>query len=233
MGRTILTIVLLVTMARAQGADRSSGAVATRIGEVRFFRELAGAGPLGIHGTVDFQYDKLRQGTSEYAQVALNSTTRAFWMVGPGGDDSRVEPTRLELEASKDIEISSVSYPASERKRFLFDPKSFRVLKTDGDGPIRFRFKVRASPSVAPGEYVVKAILRYHFVSDAGFSHPQQLRLEVPIKVVDRKTRVVTQDRSIAGIRGITPAEWTEDILLAPLTIPFAIFMAVIGWDGC
>jgi hypothetical protein len=233
MTRTIVTIVLLVAMTQAQVADRSNGAVATQLGEVKRFRELAGVRKPEIHGTVDFQYDKLRQGTSEFAHVALMSMTRGFAIADPLGKESRVEPMKLELKASKGIQVVSVLYPASELQQFPFDPKPFKVLKNNGAEPIRVRFKVRALPDLVPGDYVVKATLSYRLISEAGISEPQQLRVEVPIQVVERKTKVKTEDRSIAGILGVTAAEWTENILLAPLMIPVAIFMTLIGWDGC
>ena len=84
-----------------------------------------------------------------------------------------------------------------------------------------------------PGNYIVKASVSYRLISEVGISAPQHLRVEVPINVVERKSKVETGDRGIAGIRGISPAEWIEDILLAPLMIPVAIFMAIVGWDGC
>jgi hypothetical protein len=233
MVRTIMAMVLLVTTSQAQVVDRSSGTVAPQIGEVRLFRDLAGVRQPEIYGSVDFQYDTLRLGTSEYAQVALRSTTGAFSIADPRGKDSRIEPTKLELEASQGIQILSVIYPASEQEQFPFDSKPFKVLKNHGGDPIRFRFKVGALPDLVPGDYVVRASLSYHLVSESGVSGLQKLSVEAPIKVVDRKTKVETDDRSIAGIRGITPAEWTESILLAPLMIPVAIFMAIIGWDGC
>jgi hypothetical protein len=233
MGRTIVIMLLLVTMMQGQEVDPSKRPVTPQGRKVRLFRDLVGKRKPEIYGSIDFQYDKLRRGTSEFAQVAVESSNSAFAIARLSGRESRVEPTKLELKASQGIQILSVINPESTQEKFAFDSRSFKVLRGSSVDPIRFRFKLRASPDLVPGDYIVKATVSYRIISEAGISEAQQLRVEVPITVVERKSKVETGDRGIAGIRGISPAEWIEDIRLAPLMIPVAIFMAIIGWDGC
>jgi hypothetical protein len=128
MGRTMVAMLLLVTMMQAQEVDPSKRAIAPHAEELRHLRDLGARKP-EIDGSIGFQYDKLRRGTSEYAQLAVQSTTTAFAIAGLSGHESRVEPTRLDLGASQGIQILSVINPESTQEKFAFDSRSFKVLE--------------------------------------------------------------------------------------------------------
>jgi len=224
MGRTIVAVILLVTTIRAQVVgDLSGDPTATRDGDIRQKK---------IYGSFGFQYNHLRRGTEEYGEVLLLGP-HTFALTDPRSKDPRIVPTKLEVQDTPGFQISPIIYPAGQDRRFLFSPKSFKVLNQTHAAPVRFRFKVRAVPDLPSGDYLLRAKLKYQVISNAGISEPQQFDVEMPIKVVDHTAKVKTEDRSIAGIRGITPAEWVEIVLLAPLMIPVGILMAALGWDGC
>jgi len=218
MVRTLLTMLLLVAVTQAQ---------------VITFAELSGAvAPLSVYASPELQYDLLRQGTAEYGLITLGSSGR-FAIGDPRGKDSRITATKLEISSTQGLQVSPVNYPATQQKQFNFERKSFKVLAQTHDNPIRFRFKVRAAHDLVPGDYALQGRLTYQLINDSGISEPRQLAIEIPIKVGNHHATVKTVDRSVAGIRGITPAEWIEIVLLAPISIPLGIFMALIGWDGC
>lgn len=222
MVRMVLTIALLTAVALAQiDEDANEAGMPRRSGERH-----------SMHAAVSQQYDKLRQGTAGYLSVDLLSP-EMFAVGSAGTRDRRIMSTVLEFEPLSGFEISRVLYPETRFGRFNFDEKPFRVFLHDGSGSTRFRFKVRALPDLKPGAYTLQAHLKFQYVSDAGISEPQQVNIDVPVELVDRAASVQTVDRSVAGLRGITPAEWTEGVLLAPLAIPLGILMALIGWDGC
>jgi hypothetical protein len=80
---------------------------------------------------------------------------------------------------------------------------------------------------------VLKAKLHFQVVSREGISSPHELAVGLPVDVVEHNAKTAYSDRSVAGVRGIKPAEWAGIILLAPVWIPVSIFMALTGWDGC
>jgi len=67
----------------------------------------------------------------------------------------------------------------------------------------------------------------------SGISEPKELAIDMPVEVVGHNAKVESFDRSIAGIRGVKPDEWAGIVLLAPVWIPFSLFMMLIGWNGC
>ncbi|MBI3475792.1 MAG: hypothetical protein HY010_08670 [Acidobacteria bacterium] len=201
--------------------------------QVMTFEELSRStvGPLQLNIRSSSEYEKLRQGTEEYAEVSLSASQRVS-LGRPDGRDSRLMPTRLEIEPMEGFRISRVHYPDLREEMFSFDHKPFQVLQPDG-GNLRFRFKVRSTPDVPVGHYVLKAKLHFQVVSREGISYPQELSVGLPVDVAEHNAKAEYNDRSIAGVRGVKPAEWAEIILLAPVWIPVSIFMALIGWDGC
>jgi len=222
MGRTLMTIILLaaVTLAQSTGVA-SEPQMHWRSGERH-----------SLDGVVSEQYDKLRQGTAGYFSVNLTSS-ELFAVGSAGTKDRRIMPTVLEFEPMPGFEISKVLYPDMRFGKFHFDEKPFRVFLHNGPDSTRIRFKIRATDDVAPGHYVLKGCLKFQYVSNAGISEPQQLGVDVPVEVAAHTAKVQIVDRSAAGIRGVTPVEVLEGIVLIPLTLPLGIFMALIGWDGC
>jgi hypothetical protein len=187
----------------------------------------------GLHAGSTLEFDALRQGTDEYAQILLIGEGR-FSIASPGIPDSRLSPTAMEIEVPKGLHISPIQNPRGREKRFAFDAKPIRVLQYPEDRNLRgMAFKVRADAGLPPGEYTLKARFDVQVVNDYGIAKPQTVSAEIPITVVERNARVNSFDRSIGGLRGVNSGEWVGIILLAPLTVPLSIFMALIGWDGC
>lgn len=220
MRRTLVALILMASMVEAQ--------------EVKTFGELSSAArrPLRLDGTFGLSYDKLRQGGEEYGEVSLYSSQDVF-LSNPEGKDVRSIGTRLEIEPVEGLQISRVIYPKAQEEQFQFDSKPIKVLHQGSADRLRFRFKVRSAPDLRVGIYVLRAKLSFQIVSDSGISDPKELLVEIPIDVVGHDAKVESVDRSIAGIRGITPAEWAAIVLFAPVSIPFGLFMMLIGWDGC
>lgn len=218
MARMLIAILLLTALAEAQ--------VTTTFGEL----SGAGSGPIDFGGSSGFEYDKLRQGSEEYAEVSLY-TSRNVFVGGAKVRDARLQPTRIAILPGEGFEISRVIYPRAHQERFRFDAKPIDVLQTQPT--LRFRFKLRSAPSVPVGSYVLKAKLSFQTVNDSGISEAKELPIDIPVEVVGHDAKVEFVDRSIAGIRGVKPDEWAGMVLLAPVWIPLSLFMMLIGWDGC
>jgi hypothetical protein len=186
----------------------------------------------GLGGSFSLSYDKLKQGAEEYGEVMLYSSQNVF-LSSPYGKDARLIPTRLEIATTKGLLVSPVIYPKAHPERFPFDSKPIKVLGQMYHHNLRFRFKVRSAPDLPIGDYVLKPKLSFQMVSDSGISESKELMVDVPITVVSSDAKVESVDRSIAGIRGITPGEWVGIVLLAPVSIPVGLFMLLIDWDGC
>lgn len=218
MARMLIALLLLTALAEAQGTMT--------------FGELSGSasGPIDLSGSSGLEYDKLRQGSEEYAEVSLY-TSRNVFVGGAKAGDARLQPTRIEIVPREGFDISRVIYPRAHQEKFRFDVKPIDVLQTQPTP--RFRFKLRAAPSLPVGSYLLKAKLSFQTVNDSGIAEAKELLIDIPVEVVGHAAKVESVDRSIAGIRGVKPDEWAGIVLLAPIWIPLSFFMMLIGWDGC
>lgn len=218
MRRALATLLLVASVAEAQ--------VTMTFGELQ-----KSVGSRQWSDGTRFEYDKLRQGSEEYAEVILY-TPQPLYLGSSDAKDSRLIPTRFEIEPAEGFRISAFRYPASREERFSFDSRPYKILEGSGND-LRLRFKVRSSPSLPVGRYVLKGKLRFQSVSDSGISEPAERFVDIPVEVVERHAKVEYSDRSIAGIRGVKPGEWAGIVLLAPVWVPVGFFMMLTGWDGC
>lgn len=209
MGRTIVVMLLLVTMTQAQdGTSVPQGdPIREHIETERTQRVL-----------VDSQYSELRRGTEEgfFIRAKIDSTdsgNEALYWGAPSPRNGRVEATKFDIESPEGLVAQTIIYGPVKKVRLDAGAPDFVM----GPGTAEFHFRLWAHPGVAAGDYVLKGKLRFQSVSKSGVSSEQELRFDVPVHVVERKTKV---GKNVAYKSDMTAWDWTRLILLIPL-FPF------------
>ena len=209
MKRKIVAVLLLVTMAQAQDGTcvRQGGPIREHIEAERAQRVL-----------VDSQYSELRRGTEEgffiRAKVdSADSGNEALYWGAPSPRNGRGEATKFEIESPEGLVAQRIVYGPVKKGRLDGRAPDFVM----GPGTAEFHFRLWAHPSVAAGNYVLKGKLRFQSVSKSGVSSEQELQFDVPVHVVERKTKV---GKNVAYKSDMTAWEWTRLMLLMPLA-PF------------
>ena len=209
MGRTILVVVLTAMLMQAQegnGVPRKDR-IWEHIQAERAQRVL-----------VDPQYTELRRGTEEgfFLRAKIDPTgagNGALYWGAPSPRNGRIAATILEIEAPKGLVAQSVLHGPVKKVRLRAGAADFVM----GPGMAEFHFKLWAPPGVAVGDYVLKGRLRFQPVGQAGVSAEQELRFDVPVHVVERKSKVGKNEFYESEM---TPWDWVRVILLIPLA-PF------------
>jgi hypothetical protein len=211
MGHTGVVMLLLVTMTQAQDGTSSPQKEPIREHiEAERMRRVQ----------VASQYAELRRGTEEgfFIRAKIDSTgpgNEALYWGAPSPRNGRVEATRFEIESPKGLVAQAIVYGPVRKVRIDAGRSDFVM----GPGTAEFHFRLWAHPEVAAGDYVLKGKLKFQPVSKSGISSEQELQFDVPVRVVERKTKV---GKNVAYKSDMTAWDWTRLILLMPLA-PFLL----------
>ena len=89
-------------------------------------------------------------------------------------------PTKLDLEAPKEISIKQVTYPAGSDLTLGFTPEKLSVYT----GEFTVLANVSALRSAAPASYHVQGVLHYQACNDRACFPPKQLPVNFEVKVL-------------------------------------------------
>lgn len=214
MGRTLMTMVLLVAVTRAQ------------MGVLAFSQPQ----PVAMDPTAPSrpwievfpQYLTLRRGTEEKVLLvpALNSTsqggTATYWGA-PSPQNGRLVATDLTIEPAAGFSSSAIEYPRSRKVSLGLNEEPVRVLGPDS---IDLHFKLRADYTVALGDHVLKGKLRFQRISRLGTSVPQESEFLIPIQVVEHNAKATFDGRYHEDVPLVVKI---VIIVLWPIIFPFAL----------
>jgi hypothetical protein len=214
MGRTLLTVVLLVAVTQAQvGVSAVSQPQPVAM-------DPTVASPPWIE--VFPQYLKLRRGTEEKVLLvpALSPTsdggTATYWGA-PGPQHGRLVATELKIEVTEGFTSSAIKYPRSREISLGSNQQPVRLLGPDS---VDLHFKVRADRTVDLGDHALRGKLRFQRVSKVGVSVPQELEFLIPIRVVEHNAKVAYDGRYHEEV----PLAAKIAIIVSwPIIFPFAL----------
>jgi DsbC/DsbD-like thiol-disulfide interchange protein len=89
-------------------------------------------------------------------------------------------PTTIQFAPAEKINVGKVSYPAGEEFALAFSPKEKLDVYT---GDVLVSAPVSAAKGVAPGNYTLKAELRYQACNDNSCFPPKTVPVEVAVNV--------------------------------------------------
>jgi DsbC/DsbD-like thiol-disulfide interchange protein len=87
--------------------------------------------------------------------------------------------TQVNVEPSDGITVGQPVYPASEMKKFSFEPQPFAVY--EGKAPIKLQ--LRAGAGAAKGAHNLKAKVRVQACDDQACYPPRTLNTSIPVNV--------------------------------------------------
>ena len=217
MGRSLLSIVLLVAFTQAQTrAVAASELEPTRMDPTTPVKEWMEAIP---------QYASLRQGSEEKIMlvVSLNPTSEITTYWGPPNPQKNsLIATELIIDPIDGFTVDGVEYPRLKRVT-MTDGTVMRLLGPDS---IDLHFKLRADSAANMGDRSLSGRLRFQRVGKVGVSAPQELKFTIPVRVVEHKAKV---NKNPYYPWEITPLGWVGMVGLMPILLPIAF----LTWDGC
>lgn len=224
MGRTLITVVLLIAVTQAQ------------VGILPVSRpEPVAIDPMSPRLswiTLFPEYGSLRRGTEEKVMVIpeLNPMARGgtptYWAPA-SPNNGALTATELTIAPMEGFTIRAIEYPKVRKAPIETDAGPVRVL---GPDRIALQFKVRADSTVALGTHTLKAKLKFQRITRVGNSTPQELEFSIPIQVVEHSAKVA---RGEMYRPRLTPLQIVGLVVLIPLALPIGILMALGGWYGC
>lgn len=222
MVRTLMTWALLVAVTQAQvGVLPVSQPQAAAIDPPPFAQPSIEVFP---------RYMALRRGTEEevlvVASLKARSRTAVYWSA-PKPETGPLAATELKIEPIEGFIVRGIAYPKSRKVSLRPNEEPVHAL---GPGSIDLHFKVRAKPTIALGEHVLRGKLKFQCFTKDGNSAPQELDLSIPIRVVERNDAVA---KNTLYRQDLTPLQTIGVVLLIPLVIPLIVIAALTGWDGC
>jgi len=124
------------------------------------------------------------------AAVKLQFSVKSGYHINSSHPYSDLEiPTKLELEAPKEIGIERVTYPEGSDLTLSFSPEKLSVYT----GDFTVVANVSAVRNTAPGSYHVQGALHYQACSDRACFPPKQLPVSFEVKVVAAGRAASTQ----------------------------------------
>lgn len=92
-------------------------------------------------------------------------------------------PTGVTIQAPETFQVGTAVYPRPERRSYPFAPDK-QLSVYENRAVIRFPLTVK--PTTTPGEYTLKARVRYQPCSEKVCYPPRTRELEIPLSVVPR-----------------------------------------------
>jgi len=165
---TVLTAVLATAQSGMPGADSPLGQVSPGKGHGPSVSLVAAPIPTvvrGQSGTVDLKFHV----ASGY-HVNSNKPSEEFMI-----------PTALHLDATTDIVLGKIDYPAGQDLSFEFAPDQKLNVYT---GTFTIGVLVRPLHTVLPSKYAMRGSLKYQACDDRACYPPKNLPVQFEVKVV-------------------------------------------------
>ena len=222
MWRSILTMVLLPSLVAAQTPVED---VIQQPTSQTKSRPTPLAMPRLQHYAV---YDAIRQGTAE--EVAIQFWTVDFVTV-PRSPVPGIVPLNLELQPAEGLAVSKVEYPKPFKRKLSYQSEPIPLAGS----PI-IRFEVHADRKASLGTHVLIGKITFQPIGTNSILNPvQEMEVQIPITVVERKARV--NRNGIFPARGLdgplSPALIVLMIVLLPVVIPLWFLACTIGGQDC
>ncbi|MFZ0751868.1 MAG: hypothetical protein WAM70_21085, partial [Pyrinomonadaceae bacterium] len=124
--------------------------------------------------------------------------------------DPKLISTVLKLEEIKGFTISPVRYPKGRDVRLKFSSQPLSVYSAIPGKPTMLVFSVRVAADMPLGLYYIRGKLTYQPCSDQGCDTMKSIEIEIPVSIVDSKTKVRRINKYYFGVTA-------RDYLLIPI----------------
>ena len=129
--------------------------------------------------------DKVKQGATVKAAVVVN-ISQGYHINSNRPLDKFLIPAALKIEPLSGATASAVIYPPASMRKFPFSKTPMSVF----EGRAIIRFTLRALPSLAPGNYTLRAKLTVQACNDQACLPPKTLDVSIPFEVVPATAQV-------------------------------------------
>ncbi len=107
-------------------------------------------------------------------------------------------PTVIKLEANDGISLGRIVYPKGKMEEFAFTDKAIPVY----GGTTYIGMTAALAPSMKPGEYSIKAVLKVQTCNDSSCLMPSNIPITAPITIAANDEKVSALNKSIYKANG-------------------------------
>lgn len=112
--------------------------------------------------------------------VAVTAVVQDGWHINAHEPlDAWLIPTALEVSAPGGIEVERILYPPPETAKLEISEDEMALYH----GTVRFGAAIRVSTDAAPGEYEIRAVLRYQGCNNMTCLEPTAVTVRIPVRV--------------------------------------------------
>ena len=140
-----------------------------------------------IHGQDRYQADR------EFPVLFRLNITKPWYIHAAEKGESALIPTSLAFQKTPGLEITNVTFPQPEKKKFEFSPQPIDVLS----GEILVRATLRVQQKAPMGKHVIQGHLSYQACAGAQCRMPEEIPVSLSVNVVPPDTVVTLHNQDL------------------------------------